>query len=124
MAHSKVISGEAAEAGTGVSPRYIYAGLKSRLASWPESTGKGDWFTGPDGVDRYEIDDSQSRFDDERFQEFNEYNKSLENGDQAIERLGNLLDHPELYEAYPQLKDTAVREIGRASCRERVCKYV
>src|SRR3546814_5680737 len=92
-----VISGEAAEAGTGVSPRYIYAGLKSRLASWPESTGKGDWFTGPDGVDRYEIDDSQSRFDDERFQEFNEYNKSLENGDQAIERLGNLLDHPELY---------------------------
>src|SRR3546814_15966716 len=75
MAHSKVISGEAAEAGTGVSPRYIYAGLKSRLASWPESTGKGDWFTGPDGVDRYEIDDSQSRFDDERFQEFNEYNK-------------------------------------------------
>src|SRR3546814_15764465 len=66
MAHSKVISGEAAEAGTGVSPRYIYAGLKSRLASWPESTGKGDWFTGPDGVDRYEIDDSQSRFDDER----------------------------------------------------------
>src|SRR3546814_1596844 len=41
MAHSKVISGEAAEAGTGVSPRYIYAGLKSRLASWPESTGKG-----------------------------------------------------------------------------------
>src|SRR3546814_14820926 len=31
------------------------------------------------------------------------------NGDQAIERLGNLLDHPELYEAYPQLKDTEVR---------------
>src|SRR3546814_8674535 len=85
MAHSKVISGEAAEAGTGVSPRYIYAGLKSRLASWPESTGKGDWFTGPDGVDRYEIDDSQSRFDDERFQEFNEYNKSLRSEEHTSE---------------------------------------
>src|SRR3546814_13479990 len=115
MAHSKVISGEAAEAGTGVSPRYIYAGLKSRLASWPESTGKGDWFTGPDGVDRYEIDDSQSRFDDERCQEFSEDNTSLETGDQAIERLGNLLEHRELYEDYHQSTDTA--EIGDGAWR-------
>lgn len=47
------------------------------------------WSQFPDGNWRYEIDDSKSKY----------------NANQEAKTLGEVLDHPELYEAYPHMRD-------------------
>lgn len=57
------------------------------------------WFKGGDGKWRYEIPDSESRF------------KGM-SGDM---NLGNLLDHPALYDAYPELASMPVKRLPAES---------
>jgi len=75
------------------------------------------WFKGADGKMRFEIDDSQAsikkpfpqlgqRWGDIYYSRMQkEINEGL--GVQAL-RLGDILNHPRLYEAYPDLKDLTV----------------
>jgi len=53
------------------------------------------WFQGVDGKWRFEIDDSGARLTGERYGSFND-----------------VLDHPELFEAYPALRDVAAANEG------------
>ena len=75
---------------------------KSPKAIWQE-TG---WYKGPDGLWRFEIDDSNARL-------LVDISK-LEGTEHRREHrgtLGEILDHPALYEAYPSLRNIAL-EIG------------
>ena len=61
-----------------------------------KSTG---WGKGSDGRWKYEIDDSQLKYDPKML-------KLEESGGST--HLDNVLDHPELYKAYPELKDVKI----------------
>lgn len=56
------------------------------------------WFKGVDGKWRFEIDDSGATFKNA--------------GDQTVSTLGDVLDHPELYKAYPDAKTTDLAVMG------------
>lgn len=58
---------------------------------------KTGWFLGADGKPRFEIDDSNM-----------EWNKDIKPG--AEYKLGDVLNHPDLFNAYPQLKNVDYRE--------------
>lgn len=97
MAHSAVIKGKNRDV-VANGFRYTYGGVRAKIGSWPEEKGRPqDWFTGPDDVERFEIDDSASRFDEELF-------RDAATPDETSLKLGDVLDHPELYEAYPELR--------------------
>lgn len=90
-----------------------FAGVKSRTADRsllklaqdaedlgfdPEQVRKSTgWMRGAEDRWKYEIDDSNSKFDF----------KSLEDGNRR--NLYQVLDHPELYDAYPELKEVRVK---------------
>ena len=61
---------------------------------------KTGWFKDKDGAWKFEIGDSNAR---------------LNPGFQSGGRLGELLDHEELFKAYPELKDVTVVKIGGAT---------
>jgi hypothetical protein len=96
------------------------------------------WAQGPDGQWRFEISDAKSKFDDTRlkpwstadFAEAREIRKSHDYANRtkaeqaqidkivearlgAATNLSALLDHPELYEAYPDLKSMRVERTER-----------
>lgn len=100
-AHDTVVNGSKGSAVGNLTNRYMYAGLQSKIKSWPENTGEGQWFTGPDGVERYEISDKDSVFNSERFANLSSPEYA---GKDYQYELKDVLDHPELYAAYPELK--------------------
>lgn len=59
---------------------------------------KTGWFKGVDGNWRFEIDDSGAVFKNA--------------GDQTVSTLGDVLDHPELYRAYPEARNTDLAVMG------------
>lgn len=73
----------------------IYAGEKAAGKS-----AARDWFVGPDKLRRFEISDKGARL---RIK-FDEMPK----GQVSTYRLSEILDHPELYSAYPELKTMRV----------------
>lgn len=116
MAHQKVIRG----ADSGARPdgsRFIFIGRKgmtpTERAAGMEAAKYSDGdtgpasefadtfglFTGPDGKWRMEIDDSQAGFK-------NDWMNFPKEG----ARLEDTLDHPELFERYPELRDYTVRQ--------------
>jgi hypothetical protein len=58
------------------------------------------WMLGEDGVWRYEIDDSQAKLRD--------LAPPYTGNERRQTTLGEMLDHPALFNAYPQLRDTRV----------------
>ena len=107
-AQKGVISGKETGPVAG-SNRYMYAGINSRMASWPEATGKGEWFEGPDGKDRYEINDEDSSLNLDHLQ-------TLDEGGNVT--VGDLLNHPELYKAYPEAKNIPIEKITNGNLGE------
>lgn len=72
------------------------------------------FFRGADGRWRYEINDSASKFT-EKWHEDPEKSYTMGSG-ATIAKLGDILDHPELYKAYPMLKDiNVIRDPGYGS---------
>lgn len=63
------------------------------------------WFKSYDGKWRYEIDDSKAVW---HIKDAEPDKERLFNFGERIYKLGDLLDHEELYEAYPQLRDVTV----------------
>lgn len=59
------------------------------------------WFAGVEGLWRFEIDDSKARLNLDAFR--TQVDKT------HVARLGDVLDHPTLYAAYPSLRDITVR---------------
>lgn len=78
---------------------------------------KTGWFRGADDKWRYEIDDSTSKFNNKWYEETPAVeSKPLSNEPYAqvpfnpnegkvVAKLGDVLDHPDLYKAYPSIKD-------------------
>lgn len=94
-AHDAVTRGpKTAETPSGV--RMIYAGRKGQFT--PEEKESG-WFMGPDGMMRREISDDWDIINREGWD-------NLPEGIHG--RLEDVVDHPELFRVYPQLKDTTV----------------
>lgn len=77
-------------AARGQSPQEIY---EKTTPKNPESTRTG-WFQGADGKWRFEIDDSKSQFNQNAFENL----KLAKNVS-----IGDLLNHPELYQLYPEV---------------------
>jgi len=75
--------------------RQMYAGTASQTA--PHG-GSDEWFTGPDGNLRYEIPDQNARFDEWLSHE------DIKNGMD----LDTILLHPQLFKAYPELRNVKV----------------
>lgn len=95
MSHAAVVSGKGRDV-VGNGFRYMYAGDRARGYD-PDSEYN---FMGPDGKVRWEISDFNSRFNDRDL-------PYLENGETYA--LPDMLHHPELYEAYPSLRDYGLR---------------
>lgn len=110
------------DGGSYQTPKYIYAGPHMQLKKsglqdakdmadegkdWGEIFEKTGWFTGPDGVMRYEISDhdaSMGKIFNQAIKEFNSSEPPIALGTS----LGDLLKHRKLYASYPDLKDTRV----------------
>jgi Large polyvalent protein associated domain 23 len=80
----------------------MHADGADRDAIWKE-TG---WFKQPDGKWRLELDDSAAKLND-KFSEFMARGKADPNNETST-RLGDILDHPELFQRYPNLAGIAV----------------
>ena len=72
---------------------------------------KTGWFQGPDGKWRYEISDHAAKID-ESVPRSKLYPENLSFGLADVRPLDKTLNHPELYEAYPELRDVPVRGTG------------
>jgi spore germination cell wall hydrolase CwlJ-like protein len=72
--------------------------LATKGADRGEIIGKTGWFQGSDGKWRFEIPDVQSKVTDQVYNNIKE--KGIHEG-----TLPTALEHPELYEAYPQLNE-------------------
>lgn len=106
-AHKGVKKGQKAEA-SGYGRRNMFAGENSQSAP-PQDSSR--WFDSDDGKRKYEINDRDTRFSPEVFQELlDEHNKAPDDG--VFVALGSILDHPELYRAYPDLDSLKVRIEG------------
>lgn len=92
---------------------------------------KTGWFIGPDGIPRFEIDDSQAKFNWDKLKararptlpkssaadeakesvaEWEKYLKDMQEYEKTPDAmLQDILDHKALYDAYPQLKGVKVR---------------
>lgn len=124
MAHTAVIDGKGRDVignGFRATPRYMYAGKNAENANIkalafakdlvdsgldPEEVRQGTgWFKADDGHWRFEIDDSTSHF-----YEFQGEKLIDLLGDGTLESLpiNEVFNHPELFEAYPELADTYV----------------
>lgn len=73
-------------------------------ASKADIEEKTGWRRGPDGQWRWEIDDSKARF--------TERGSTMNVGHIAF--LGDMIEHADLFEAYPQLRDVPVRIVEGA----------
>lgn len=98
--HASVINGVRQDV-TGNGFRHMFAGENAINAPRYDDPR---WFTAPDGLRRFEIDDSQASLN----------HRELEDASFGNEKtLGQVLDHPELFEAYPELRDVKVGFRGR-----------
>jgi Large polyvalent protein associated domain 23 len=70
------------------------------------------WYQAKDGIWRFEIDDSHSQLGKDFNEEFHLFNPTKKEVFQT--KLGEVLDHPELYAQYPFLKDIKV-EVNRTA---------
>ena len=85
--------------------------LETNGADPEEIFDKTGWFKGGDKRWRYEISDQGARLKTENLS-INPWNKSMYFLDYKKEyKLGDILEHPELYKAYPELKDVPVKPI-------------
>lgn len=102
--------GEAINVGMGAGPGTI-AGVTARTAKLgrlgtgmdytkPETTAKTGWWQGADGKFKFEISDEGMKLVDKDWK-FGEKGK-----------LGDFIEHPELFKAYPEFKDMAF-EVGQ-----------
>jgi len=108
---------------------HTYAGIEARgadesalrQAGWMESEGKDEeeirrltgWFLGPDDKWRWEINDSKSKLlIPNNIREYNDvFRKQIidKYGPDYEMRLKDVWDNPELFKAYPEMKDKKVR---------------
>lgn len=92
-----------------------------KMAQWHEALGKGPpqiwkttgWFRGPDDKWRFEINDSKAMLRPPILDYLD--NGKYRQGWAGEGKLGEVLSHPDLYRAYPDLKDVSVRFDPRAS---------
>jgi hypothetical protein len=98
--------------------KHLHAVAQGRLAAGEdEDLVRRDaaWFRGPDGQMRFEISDDGAKFKERIFWEGRWFPaRFLERahdrgGDGASELLGNVLDHPALFSAYPFLAELKVQ---------------
>lgn len=95
MSHAAVVNGKTRAEVRDNGYRTMYAGAKA--ADKPKEPGR--WFTGPDGKQRFEIDDSGAYYDD----------KAMAANQSSYAFLPRALHHPELFKQYPSLKNTIVK---------------
>ena len=87
---------------------FLFGGVNSRTApevdTDPTAT-EPQWWRGPDNLWRYEIDDSTGTFDPSGA--FGRLADAAYHGEESL-RLDEVLDHPELFEAYPEVRGLQV----------------
>lgn len=105
MAHSAVVNGKGRDvAGNGF--RYMFLGEKASPTVKPEEDSPR-WFTSADGKRRFEISDKNTEFlEDEFLGLLDAHNADPDVGMSLA--LNEILDHPELFDAYPDLADIRV----------------
>lgn len=94
----------------GVYDRYTPETAETRLAAGelPEIVRRETgWFKGMDGKWRYEVSDAGAKMTDKARRYVEDGLDSVVAGDERL-TLGDVLDHPKLYAAYPGLKDVPV----------------
>jgi hypothetical protein len=104
MAHQAVINGKGRDVrangfATQNSNKFMFAGPKAQ--GFDENHPMA--YTAKDGITRNEISDQSSSLKQHPY----DFMESLKDG--APKTLGEILDHPRLYEAYPQLKELQIR---------------
>jgi hypothetical protein len=76
---------------------------RSRDEIWAATADLGyPVFRGPDGKLRFEIDDSAMAWDDDQYKRF----RRMREGNEMP--LADAMTHPELYDAYPEMRDTTL----------------
>ena len=94
---------QATDFGQQAEARQMYAGVEAN--NWPPGS---EWFVGPDGGRRFEISDHEAQWD-----EWHSYSKP-----EGVD-LDEVLIHPTLFKAYPELRNTKVirdvSEVGDAN---------
>ena len=95
MSHAAVVNGKSRAEVRDNGYRTMYAGEKA--ADAPKEPGR--WFAGPDGKQRFEIDDSGAYYDE----------KAMSANQSSYAYLPRALHHPELFKQYPSLKNTIVK---------------
>lgn len=119
------------EIGTATQPRFMYLGggaktmnlQRYRQAQVLKAAGSTDeeirqqtgWFQGVDGQWRFEIDDSQMKF----LAPFEGWDMLSAPGEYYTWALGDVLHHPELFAAYPELEDIVVSRMQAGGPRGR-----
>jgi len=84
--------------------RYMVAGKGAKNFDPEDKAGRN--FTGIEGLTRFEIDDSAARITDNFIETVKNAQKSGRGG--AKTKLGDVVSHDKLFEAYPDLKDIDV----------------
>jgi hypothetical protein len=100
MAHTAVVSGKGRDvAANGF--RYMYAGANATKPpkTWLGMPDESRWFTGPDGKSRFEFSDAEAFLD----------LSSLSKMGRGTAYLPQVLEHKELFEQYPSLRNTRIR---------------
>jgi hypothetical protein len=98
MSHSAVVNGKGRDVrGNGF--RFMYAGQKAKNPpkTWLGAPDESRWFSGPDGLPRFEFSDAEAYLDEQRLEGV------------KTTYLPNVLDHKELFKQYPSLRDTRIR---------------
>jgi len=111
-------------------PRFMFAGPRAKTAERSPLTQarkmdskkqdmesirkKTGWFKAQDGKWRFEIDDSHMRVDEQNLRALDEMAEE-DRGDGIL--LSDLIDHPKLFKAYPELEDVFVSYETAGSAR-------
>lgn len=85
----------------------VFGGRKAVDFAKDETGANLKTFYGVDGLERFEIDDFNSRVDPQNIPTTNPNSLSF-NPDYDATTLGQAFDHPELYRQYPKLKDQKI----------------
>jgi hypothetical protein len=96
----------------------VFKQLESQGANPTENFMKTGWYRGDDKLPRFWIDDSAARLKTE--------NMPSSNGQVLLPgptRLGNIWDHPELYKAYPGLRNMEVNPLPTSSPKNMAGAY-
>lgn len=99
--------------------RYMVAGANAKNFDAGDKAGRN--FTGIDKLTRFEIDDSTAKISDAFIDRVKASQKAGRGGGEPV-RLGDVLDHDKLFDAYPDIADIKVSLFNEAPANGRI-KY-